>query len=100
MHRQHLLVARRLRSGEVIGAGEGLVLMGGSEGDVVALSSADGVERWRTKVSSEVLAPPQVDRGVVVVRSEDGRLFGLDNRQALATGIGTLVFFMGVKNLR
>ena len=33
---------------------------------------------WRARVSSEVLSPPLADRGVVVVRTIDGKLFGLN----------------------
>src|SRR5690606_29964714 len=51
---------------------------GSLDGEVVALDLDSGAERWRGKVSSEVLAQPAIARGVVVVRSYDGRLFGLD----------------------
>jgi outer membrane protein assembly factor BamB len=45
---------------------------------VIALSAEDGALRWRVRVSSEVLAPPRASGGVVVVRTVDGRLAGLD----------------------
>ncbi|MGD8998779.1 MAG: outer membrane protein assembly factor BamB [Granulosicoccaceae bacterium] len=60
------------------GSGEGLVLVGTADAEVVAFSQADGSERWRTRVSSEVLATPQIGKGVVVARSIDGRIFGLN----------------------
>lgn len=60
------------------GSGEGLVLVGTADAEVVAFSQADGSERWRASVSSEVLAAPQVGKGVVVARSIDGRIFGLN----------------------
>ncbi|HSS65607.1 MAG TPA: outer membrane protein assembly factor BamB, partial [Gammaproteobacteria bacterium] len=59
------------------GGGEGLVLVGSSDGEVVALSAETGEERWRTRVTSEVLAPPVGANGVVVTRTADGKLFGL-----------------------
>ncbi|CDH46771.1 putative PQQ enzyme repeat domain protein [Candidatus Contendobacter odensis Run_B_J11] len=56
----------------------GLVLVGTSKGQVVALRQADGQETWRTQVSSEVLASPRASGGVVVVRTIDGKFTGLD----------------------
>jgi outer membrane protein assembly factor BamB len=60
------------------GSGEGLVLVGTADAEVVAFSQADGSERWRARVSSEVLAAPQIAKGVVVARSIDGRIYGLN----------------------
>ena len=60
------------------GADENLVLVGTSEGDVLALISESGEEAWRTKVSSEILSPPRESDGVVVVRTIDGKVFALD----------------------
>jgi len=39
-----------------VGAGEGLVVMGTTHAEVIALSAADGSEKWRVAVSSEVLS--------------------------------------------
>ena len=58
----------------------GLVLVGTSKGQVVALRQENGQEAWRAQVSSEVLAPPRTGNGVVVVRSGDGKFTGLDAR--------------------
>ncbi|HET6545340.1 MAG TPA: outer membrane protein assembly factor BamB [Rhodanobacteraceae bacterium] len=55
-----------------------LLVVGGLDGQVYAYSSADGSERWKTQVSSEVVSAPAIADGVVVVRSYDGRLSGLD----------------------
>ena len=60
------------------GASPEVVVIGGSEAEVVALASADGTELWRTTVSSEVLAPPQVSGNTVLVRSGDGKLHALN----------------------
>jgi outer membrane protein assembly factor BamB len=60
-----------------VGAGEGLVLIGSNKGDVLAYGE-DGKLRWKSKVSSEVLSTPQAAEGIVVVRSGDGRIAGLD----------------------
>lgn len=59
-----------------VGAGSGLVLVGGLKGDVVAFGE-DGKLRWKAKVSSEVLSAPQASSGYVVVRTGDGRIAGL-----------------------
>ena len=60
-----------------VGSGEGLVLIGSDKGDVLAYGE-DGKLRWKSKVSSEVLSAPQAAEGMVVVRSGDGRIAGLD----------------------
>lgn len=60
-----------------VGAGDGLVLVTGEKGEVAALGE-DGQLRWQTKVSSEVISAPQVAGGIVVVRSGDGRIAGLN----------------------
>jgi len=60
-----------------VGSGEGLVLIGSGKGEVLAYGE-DGRLRWKSRVSSEVLSAPQAANGVVVVRSGDGRIAGLD----------------------
>lgn len=60
-----------------VGGGGGLVLVGSDKGEVLAYDE-DGKPRWQSKVSSEVLSAPQVVGGVVIVRSGDGRIAGLD----------------------
>jgi outer membrane protein assembly factor BamB len=59
-----------------VGSGEGLVLIGSNKGEVLAYGE-NGILRWRSRVSSEVLSAPQVADGVVIVRSGDGRIAGL-----------------------
>jgi outer membrane protein assembly factor BamB len=60
-----------------VGADADLVVVGGDQGEVVAYAT-DGAPRWRSNVTSEVLAAPRAGEGIVVVRSNDGRVFGLD----------------------
>lgn len=60
-----------------VGSGEGLVLIGSDKGEVLAYGE-DGKLRWKSKVSSEVLSAPQAAQGVVIVRSGDGRIAGLN----------------------
>jgi len=54
-----------------------LVLAGTREGKLLALDAAHGSLRWQAVLSSEVLAPPTVEAGVVMVHSNDGRLYAL-----------------------
>ena len=61
-----------------VGAGEGLVLLGTTTAEVVALSAADGSPRWRAAMSSEVLAPATTGEGLVFVQTSDGRMVALD----------------------
>ncbi len=60
-----------------VGAGEGLVVIGGNKGDVVAYDE-DGKQRWKSKVSSEVYGAPRITEGIVIVRSGDGKIAGLN----------------------
>lgn len=60
------------------GAGEDLVLVGTSNGEVLALSDQDGSEVWRSRVSSEVLSVPKASMGMVVVHTIDGKLYALN----------------------
>ncbi|MDB5812248.1 MAG: outer rane assembly lipoprotein YfgL [Betaproteobacteria bacterium] len=60
-----------------VGADGGMVLVGSSKGEVIALDKA-GKQLWKAQLTSEVLSAPQVAQGVAVVRTGDGRIFGLD----------------------
>src|SRR4029079_9339352 len=46
------------------------------KGEVIALDTGGGTA-WATTVTGEVIAPAAVSRKVVVVRTSDGRIFGL-----------------------
>ena len=54
-----------------------LVVVGGLDGQIYALSTQDGAERWHAQLTSEVIAAPAIGDGVVVVRTNDGHLVGL-----------------------
>lgn len=68
------------------GAGNGLVVVGSSEGAVIALNEADGAERWRVKVNGEVLSAPAVGANAVIIRTVDGKL------RALASDTGKQIW--------
>lgn len=73
-------VVWRIEAGRKLAAGVGadatLVVVGTDKGDVFAYGP-DGKERWTSRVSSEVLGPPRVADGIVVVWTGDGRIHGL-----------------------
>jgi outer membrane protein assembly factor BamB len=70
----------RASAGKPLSAGPGadatLVAVGTDKGEVLAFEP-DGKPLWTARVSSEVISPPIVDEGTVVVVSGDGRIFGL-----------------------
>ncbi len=59
-----------------IGADTTLLAVGSPKGDVYAYDP-DGKLMWQVKVSSDVVSPPTVAEGTVMVWSGDGRLFAL-----------------------
>jgi len=55
-----------------------LLVVGSLEGVVQALDAGTGAELWQTQLSSEIITPAVIADGIVVVRTNDGRLHGLD----------------------
>lgn len=70
--------AGRKLSGAV-GAGNNLVLAGTPKGELLAYDGS-GKPLWQAKLSSEILSQPKVADDIVVVRTGDGRIYGLDVR--------------------
>lgn len=60
-----------------VGADGGLVVVATAKGEVLAFDNT-GKALWSARVTSEVLAAPQIAEGLVLVRSGDNRIFGLD----------------------
>ncbi|MEM0911424.1 MAG: outer membrane protein assembly factor BamB [Pseudomonadota bacterium] len=54
------------------------VFFGTENGEVVALNESDGSVKWRTRVTGEVLAPPAIDEGIVIVNTVAGLLIAID----------------------
>ena len=54
-----------------------LVVVGTSEGEVVALKSTDGKLLWRVRLNGEILAAPAISDRAVAVRTVDGKLRAL-----------------------
>lgn len=69
--------ARRLQAG--VGSDGGTTAVVTPDGEVIAFDDS-GKEIWRAMASSEVLIPPAVGEGLVVVRSGDYRVQAFDAR--------------------
>ncbi len=71
----------RVSAGQPISGGVGadghLVVVATAKGEVLAFDNS-GKALWTARVTSEVLAAPQIAEGLVLVRSGDNRIFGLD----------------------
>lgn len=59
------------------GEGQGLVLAGGSKGELLALDWVTGQLRWKVALSSEVTGRLLVVSDTVIARTGDGRIHGL-----------------------
>ena len=59
-----------------LAAGEDKIVAGTTKGEVVALDPA-GKIAWTTSVAGEIIAPAAISKKIVVVRTSDGRIFGL-----------------------
>ncbi len=60
-----------------VGVGGGIVMVGSNKGYVHAVDTA-GKFLWKAKVSSEILSAPRYFDGMVIARSGDNRIYGLD----------------------
>lgn len=67
------IVANRAGLSAGVGAGERTVVVATAKGEVLAFDTA-GVEKWKTTVSSEVLAAPLIIDGLALVRSNDNSI--------------------------
>lgn len=67
--------SKRITAG--VGYGDGRVVVANEKGDVLAFD-ANGKSLWKSSIGAELIATPFVQGGVVVVRTSDGRMFGLN----------------------
>ena len=61
-----------------IGGNEKIWLVASDDGYVIAIDREKQQQLWRSRVPSEVLARPEIYRDMVIVRTIDGRILGLD----------------------
>ena len=61
-----------------IGGNEDVWLLASRDAYVIAVDGKKRTERWRARVSSEVLARPVVYKDTVIVRTVDGKILSLD----------------------
>ena len=61
-----------------VGVDGDLVMVGSEKGIVLVYGKDDGKLRWSAQVTSEILMAPRAADGIVVVRTGDGRITGLD----------------------
>jgi outer membrane protein assembly factor BamB len=77
------------------GVGQGLVLAGGSKGELLALDFASGQLRWKATLSSEVTGQLLAVPGMVIARTGDGRVHGL----AIADGSSKWLYTRNLPSL-
>jgi outer membrane protein assembly factor BamB len=75
--RQSSRIDAGLKLAAGVGFAEGRVVVVSAKGEVLAYDNT-GKELWRTPLAGEVLAPPALAAGTVVLRTSDGRVFGLN----------------------
>ncbi len=83
LHTGRLLWSKRTKKEGYAGGpavGAGLVVVGSSEGDLVALNETDGAARWTTRLNGEVLSAPAISDRLIAVRTGDGKLHGLSTK--------------------
>ena len=62
------------------GLGNGIVVFGSSNAQIIALNLQTGEIIWKSTVSGEVLATPLVIKNKVIVRTTDGAISALDDK--------------------
>ena len=69
-------VGERLSGG--VGSDGQLVAVGTAKGEVLVFDAETADLLWRSRLSTEILAAPAIGEGLVVVRTGDSRIAGLD----------------------
>ncbi|NGZ05610.1 MAG: PQQ-binding-like beta-propeller repeat protein [Magnetococcales bacterium] len=65
---------------------KGQLFIADMEGQIMALSSDDGVELWRVRLSDGLLSSPVMYKGMLLVADNQKRLFALDPASGRLTG--------------
>ncbi len=63
-----------------VGVGDGLVVVSTLKAEVIAFdaTSANGAQKWKTRIPTESIVPAAIADGVVIVAMIDGNIIGLD----------------------
>jgi len=61
-----------------VNGGADIIVAGALEGELAGFSPENGEERWRTTLSSEVVAVSAADSGKLVARTNDGTVYGIN----------------------
>lgn len=85
--KQLVRIDTKLKLSGGVGGNRRMMIVGTPKGDVLAYDGT-GKEIWKSQLNSDVLSAPQVEQDIVIVRTGDGRLFGLD----AATGVRKWVY--------
>ena len=62
-----------------VGVGDNMLIVCAENGEVMAFDET-GKPLWKFEIAGELLSVPRVASGVAIVRTGDGRIFGLDDR--------------------
>ncbi|MCL2021028.1 MAG: outer membrane protein assembly factor BamB [Betaproteobacteria bacterium] len=72
----------RIKTDKPLSAGVGSdgeqVVVASRQGEILAFSAHDGSPLWQARTNSEILAPPLVEAGMIVVRGGDNRISAFD----------------------
>ena len=55
-----------------------LVVVGSLDGVLQAFAASDGSPRWQVRINAEIITAPAISDGLIAVRAQNGRLFGID----------------------
>jgi outer membrane protein assembly factor BamB len=61
-----------------VGAGEGVLVVGTTTGEIVVMDIHNGAVLWQKELSSVMLAAPLLQDDILVVRTGDGKVYGLN----------------------
>lgn len=65
-----------------------VLFFGNSKGELVAFDLKSKKELWRTQLSSEILSTPVIEQGIIVAKTIDGHIYGLN----VATGTQSWIY--------
>ena len=73
-----------------IGVGENGLAVVSNDGYLIFFEKNNGREIWRENLYAEVLAPPQISKGILVLQTFDGRLIGFNASNGVKLWVHTV----------